>query len=254
MPLVLFRPNLNCIFIVSLRKKQSALNSTNKTAILVFARSAQQDAQQKGLANGDRLFDALTKETLQKVERTGIPFFHSTEMEQQGDTFGARFIHAIQDVFSKGFDSVITVGNDSPQLKTKHLVLAQEHLDHGNSVLGPSLDGGIYLMGLHRSQFDAHRFLELPWQELDLFKRLVQLVQTTTATVYELPVLADIDALNDFVRLGNFVKSVAARLLSLLHLFVLSIFWKPTRKLGDTISGFSISLQNKGSPLNFLLG
>ncbi len=216
---------------------------------MVFARSAQRDAQQKGMAKGDLLFHALTKETLQQVERTGLPFFHSTEIEQQGDSFGARFVHAIQEVFSKGFDSVITIGNDSPQLKTKHLVLAHQQLGLGNSVLGPSLDGGVYLIGLHKFQFDAQRFLHLPWQRFALFKSIVQLIQEDTTTVYKLPVLADIDALNDLIRLGNFLQSVPAHLLALLKIFVLSSIWEPTRTLGNTIAGYNTSLQNKGSPL-----
>ena len=216
---------------------------------MVFARSAQQDAQQKGLINGDLLFHALTKETLQKVERSGLPFFHSTEMEQQGDSFGARFVHAIQEIFSKGFDSVITIGNDSPQLKTKHLVLAHQQLALGHTVLGPSLDGGIYLMGLHKCQFDAQQFLDLPWQRFALFKSIVQLAQKNTATVYRLPVLADIDVLNDFIQLGNFVKSVPTHLLSLLDHFIFFVIWQPARKLGNAITGYGTSLQNKGSPL-----
>ena len=225
------------------------MNSTNKTAILVFAGSAQQDAQQKGFANGEVLFHALTKETLRKDERSGLPYFHSTELEQQGDSFGVRFVHAIQEIFSKGFDSIITIGNDSPQLKTKHLVLAQQQLALGHSVLGPSLDGGIYLMGLHKSQFDAQRFLDLPWQRFALFKRIFQLVQRTTTTVYRLPVLADIDSLNDFLRLSNFVKSVSLHLLALVDLFIATLFWQPARLLGKLVGGYTTILKNKGSPV-----
>lgn len=225
------------------------MNSTNKTAILVFARSAQQDAQYKGLAKGDLLFHALTKETLHKVERSGLPFFHSTEVEQQGDSFGARFVHAIQDIFAKGFDSIITIGNDSPQLKTKHLVLAQQQLALGNTVLGPSLDGGIYLMGLHKSQFDAQRFLNLPWQRFSLFKSMFELLQRDQVTIYKLPVLADIDALNDFIRLGSFVKSVPLHLLSLLDHFIFIFFLHPEKTLGKIVDGHITLLQNKGSPL-----
>jgi len=227
------------------------LNSTNKTAILVFARSAQQDAEQKGLVNGDLLFHALTNATLNKVKRTKLPYFHITEMEQQGDSFGARFVNAIESIYAQGFDAVITIGNDSPQLQSKHLLCAYEQLQLGHTVLGPSLDGGFYLMGLHKSKFDSQLFLRLPWQRFGLFQRILQAVQTDKDAVFELPVLAEIDSLRDLIRLGNFVKTIPLYLRSFLHYFIPQSFWLPAKKLGNVIDGYALNLKNKGSPLFF---
>ncbi|CAN0575163.1 unnamed protein product, partial [Ectocarpus sp. 12 AP-2014] len=70
------------------------------------------------MPKGERVFETLTKETLRKVKRTKQPYFHISEKEQTGNSFGERFTNAIQTVFDKGYEHIITVGNDTPQLKT----------------------------------------------------------------------------------------------------------------------------------------
>jgi len=74
----------------------------NNTAILVFANSAKAEMQIKPIRKGAVLFDKLTQETLQKVKKTGLPYFHISEQEQKGKTFGERFTKAIQTVFENG--------------------------------------------------------------------------------------------------------------------------------------------------------
>ena len=126
----------------------------------------------KSIPKGQALFDVLNNNILKTVQKSGLPYFLYTEKEQNGHSFGSRFVNAIQEVFDKGFTNIITVGNDTPQLKTSHLNTAATQLEAHKFVIGPSTDGGFYLMGLEKSQFDATAFLELPWQSSRLCSSL----------------------------------------------------------------------------------
>ena len=99
----------------------------NDTAILFFANSAEEDfARKKFDYRAVSLFQDLTQHTLKTIESTGLPFFHFTEKEQLGNTFGERFAHAFASLFALGYTKVISVGNDSPNLTAQHILKAQE--------------------------------------------------------------------------------------------------------------------------------
>lgn len=219
------------------------------TAILVFANSASQEFEQKPFVKSAVVFEALNKETLNKVKKTNLPYFHFTEKEQFGNSFGERFVNAIQKVYEKGYKNIITIGNDSPQLKTSHLLEAYKQLQLGKTVLGPTFDGGFYLMGLHKSNFDASLFLRLPWQRFGLFNRISQLFENSNSHLHRLPVFEDIDTAIDVVKLLGFSRSIAITILKILRTIeekVLKVFSARAFNFSDS---YSSPLFNKGSPV-----
>ncbi len=224
------------------------MNLTKNTAVLVFARSAKADMQHKKFVTGERLFDALTQETLRKVRRSKLPYFHSTEAEQEGNTFGDRFVNAIQAVYDQGYTNVITIGNDSPQLKTKHLLEAYEQLQQGNTVLGPTYDGGFYLMGLHKSKFDPQVFLRLPWQRFGLLHSISKVLEGSSSGIFSLPTFTELDSLRDLETLGNFIQSIPQHLLVLVRQFLAKKYTLFSVILEGPISGHLQTFKNKGSP------
>ena len=224
-------------------------NSFHKTAILVFANSAKKELTSKPIPKGKTLFETLTKETLQKVKKTGLPYFHISEKEQKGFSFGERFTNAIAAIFEKGYENIITIGNDTPQLQTAHLLKTKTALAAGKTVLGPSIDGGFYLMGLHKSNFDSEIFKRLPWQRFSLLHRISIILGQSDALLYKLPRLRDVDTLKDVKILSSFINSISKTVLQLLA-FLLKLKKRITYSL---MEGFPIiCLQqpfNKGSPL-----
>jgi len=223
--------------------------SQHTTAILVFANSASQEFERKSFAKNPALFEALNNETLTKVKKTKLPYFHFTEKEQFGNSFGERFVNAIQEVYKKGYDNVITIGNDSPQLKIAHLLEANKQLQLGKTVFGPTFDGGFYLMGLHKSNFDASIFLRLPWQRFGLFHRISQLFENNNSHLFRLPVFEDIDTKKDVVKLLGFSKSVATGLLSMLRILFKNVtfFFEPP--INKPYNPSTSAPFNKGSPV-----
>ncbi|MDO6471562.1 DUF2064 domain-containing protein [Maribacter sp. 1_MG-2023] len=224
------------------------MNSLSTTAILVFANSAKEDLANKHIAKGEQLFDLLTQTTLKKAKNTGLPVFHFSDKDQVGATFGERFTNAIANVFERGFSNIITIGNDTPHLNTQHLKHTAHQLAIGKTVIGPSNDGGFYLLGLQKSNFQVAEFQNLPWQRFSLYHQISLWLQEESSELIKLPVLQDLDNERDLKSILSFSSGLSSTIL-LLIIGLLEI----NRSLYYTKQNFSkllpnSFLYNKGSP------
>ncbi|NAS31397.1 DUF2064 domain-containing protein [Flavobacteriaceae bacterium R38] len=224
-----------------------------KTAILIFAQSAKEELKHKFIYKGKKLFSTLNAQTLATVKSTGIPYYLFTEEEQRGDSFAERFSNAISDVYDKGYDYVITIGNDSPQLKKTHLLESQKQLTKNNFVLGPTADGGFYLMGMSKDLFNKEILINLPWQTNRLNNSLIAYINTKQTTIITLSTLFDIDTVDDLKVIINHSNLFSSELKSL----ILKILngrndrkkWHALHVTFDNI--YSFTSYNKGSPVSF---
>lgn len=119
------------------------------------------------------------------------------ESKQQGHDFASRFTQAFTDLFAQGYEKVISIGNDSPDLTAAHIETALQQLEQNELLLGPSADGGAYLIGIHKSHFNAAVFEAFPWQREDLFAKMVADAQTHNRSVFFLELLNDLDTAED---------------------------------------------------------
>ena len=152
-------------------------SENGRTAILFFARTAKREGVEKRLSESTRrnksLFSLLTKSTKTQLNRTGLDVYFWSEKFQKGNTFSERFTHAFQEIFEKGYSSIISVGNDTPELDLKDLLKAKYELKKGKRlVLGPSEDGGVYLIGMSRDIFEPEAFCNHSWQTDRVFNEL----------------------------------------------------------------------------------
>ncbi|MFH6603044.1 DUF2064 domain-containing protein [Maribacter algicola] len=221
------------------------------TAILVFANSSGEETKRKAIKCGNRLFDALTANTLKTVKMAGMPFFHLTETEQRGDSFGERFANAIQYVFDLGYENIITVGNDSPHLTKVHLKTALIALETKKAIIGPSADGGFYLMGLHRSNFKKSVFEALSWQTSRLREEIVSILSDSGKKITMLPVLFDIDTIWDARIIAKHVVGIAENVLRIIQSIISPNHGAKTPPSSYIETLYSQNLFNKGSPLSF---
>ncbi|MEP3838039.1 MAG: DUF2064 domain-containing protein [Algibacter sp.] len=220
----------------------------NKTAILIFANSAEKEIVSKPFSS-KHLYEVLNSQTVKIAKKSGLAYFVYSEHQQVGFSFGERFTNAIQSVFNKGFKQVITVGNDTPHLRTKHLLKTVEKLETNSIVLGPSTDGGFYLMGIKKSVFNKNTYSKLPWQTSSLNRSILKLSALKNIDIYYLEVLTDIDSVSDINMVLNSFKAISTTIKSILLQsipFVNSI----TSYQYLALKNFSIHFQfNKGSPL-----
>ena len=122
---------------------------------------------------------------------------------QRGDGFGERLEHAVEDLFAIGFASVCLIDSDSPTVPPKFYMAAARSLSmHGDRVvLGPSEDGGYYLVGMKQN----HRrlFQNIDWST----ERVLEQTKTRAAElgveVKLLPTCYDVDDRQSLQRLCN---------------------------------------------------
>lgn len=196
-------------------------SQSQKTAVLFFTRSAEAEADYKQFAlNGQKaqsvqIATSLIEHIQTQISDTDLPCFRINEQNQIGHSFGERFTNAFRSVFDEGFDRVIAVGNDTPLLESKHITEAAQRLSSGNAniILGPSTDGGTWLMGYNREAFDANEFQQLPWKTSHLLETILE----KFGNVNDIGLLETFSDIDDPQSLKAFSQTVHARL-SILHL------------------------------------
>ncbi|MEZ4395275.1 MAG: DUF2064 domain-containing protein, partial [Polyangiales bacterium] len=70
----------------------------------------------------------------------------ATVLVQRGRGFGPRLLDALERTRRLGFDRLVVVGSDAPALSSYDVEAALSA--RGEVVLGPAVDGGVYLLGL----------------------------------------------------------------------------------------------------------
>jgi hypothetical protein len=95
--------------------------------------------------------------------------------------------------------AVIAVGADSPGLTAAHLSAALDGLRTNDVVVGPSHDGGFYLLALGRTQ--AGLFSSLPWSSSKTLQALKERIAEYCFSITELEPLFDVDTPHDLLTL-----------------------------------------------------
>ncbi len=112
---------------------------------------------------------------------------------QRGDGFGERLLYAAEDIFSCGFGAVCLIDSDSPTMPPDALRDAVKELARPGDrvVLGPSVDGGYYLIGLKRAE--PRVFERITWSTEKVYAETVERVLEAGLELIELPQWYDVD-------------------------------------------------------------
>lgn len=151
---------------------------SSDTAVLVFTRSAREEIQHKSpaLSSGRSyaLWRVLQKSVKNELSTVDYKVYWWDEQLQEGNTFGEKFTHAIDHLFSIGYEQVITIGTDCPSLNARDIGRAADLLENKcGLILGPTFDGGVYLIGLQRQYWKLNKFRAIPWCESTVYEELV---------------------------------------------------------------------------------
>lgn len=120
---------------------------------------------------------------------------------QHGADLGERMKNCFTYAFTKGFRRAILIGSDSPDLPLKFLQKAFTDLETHDMVLGPSSDGGYYLIGFQDSCFEPSLFDDIPWGTASVLAETLQKIHRTKHHLSLLPVWSDVDTLTDLKNL-----------------------------------------------------
>lgn len=119
---------------------------------------------------------------------------------QQGADLGERLRHAFDAEFARGARSVCVVGSDSPTLPEHLLDHAFRALLWERVVVGPTFDGGYWLLGATRPAPEL--FAGVPWSTADVIHATLRLLAGQGVSPHVLPFWYDVDESSDVDRLA----------------------------------------------------
>lgn len=188
----------------------------SQTAFILFTLAPEDEAARKPLGSLDvpreaqiRIFASLIEHvaalcaSLRGVDLLVASPNGNTALRQRGRDFGESLRFAFEDAFALGYERVVVIGNDAPEMTERYFAGAVAALSEGGcrAVLGPAADGGYNLLGLTESCPDV--FTEMAWGSSSVCGVTHARLARAGFDVTLLPVVSDIDsrpALERFVR------------------------------------------------------
>ncbi len=120
---------------------------------------------------------------------------------QDGKDLGQRMKNCFNYIFNQQFDQVIVIGSDSPDLPKDILDQAFLNLQTNKAVIGPSLDGGYYLLGFTRAGYSTNLFKDITWGSDKVFDETKRRFSEEKLLFFVLPIWGDIDTIQDLKNL-----------------------------------------------------
>lgn len=114
---------------------------------------------------------------------------------QRGENLGERMLYAFQSGLSEHFEKIVIIGSDCPGISVNIIEEAFFKLDETDVVIGPSEDGGYYLLGLKKMIPEI--FEDISWSTKSVFSETVEVLMKKSMKYSELPTLNDIDTEED---------------------------------------------------------
>ena len=118
---------------------------------------------------------------------------HFDLIPQRGEGFGERLTNAADDLLHVGFESCCLINSDSPTATADVLreAVAQLQCADDRIVLGPSDDGGYYLIGMRK--LHSCLFEEIDWSTERVFAQTDERAREIGLDVHVLPKFYDVD-------------------------------------------------------------
>lgn len=115
--------------------------------------------------------------------------------QPDAEDLGLRLGFAFDAAFRSGADKVVVVGTDIPELTGVLIERAFQALEGHSAVLGPSRDGGFWLLGLRapgRASFEG-----IEWGTSKAGEGMLVSLRNAGHSVAKLPMLTDVDTVQD---------------------------------------------------------
>lgn len=115
---------------------------------------------------------------------------------QKGDNLGSRMNNAFERLLDKGYSKVLLIGSDIPILQPDDIKKAYKVLDDTDICLGPTKDGGYYLIGMKQKCSDIFGD-NLKWGNKSVYETTVSIANYLNLSVGLTTKLNDIDEEED---------------------------------------------------------
>lgn len=127
-------------------------------------------------------------------------------VQQRGESLGERLDNLLTNELLDGADKAVVMNSDSPTLPKAYLIQAFDQLTATDVVLGPTLDGGYYLIGVKEPQPRILRDVEMSTPYV--LRDTLELASEAGVTVSLLPEWYDVDTVEELHRLRNDISGL----------------------------------------------
>ena len=194
------------------------MEKNNDNAVILFARDpilGQVKTRLNSFLDNEtilKLYTCFLEDSLAKIQQVGnadcfvgishennsgffnkLESFGMTLFSQQGKDLGDKMRRAFIDRFMQGYNKVVIIGSDSPSLPVSYIDKALD--SERDLVLGPSIDGGYYLIAMRGKVFEV--FSGVDWGTDKVLYETLQLVKEGSFSFDLLPVWYDVDLPED---------------------------------------------------------
>ena len=110
---------------------------------------------------------------------------------QEGNDLGERMSNAFNKAFTLGVKKAIIIGTDVPDISNNLITSSFSLLDEKDFVIGPSIDGGYYLLGMKNLNCDL--FSGINWSTETVLDHTINRIEKNNFSFAKLKQLHDID-------------------------------------------------------------
>jgi rSAM/selenodomain-associated transferase 1 len=182
-----------------------------KEALIVFVKKPVEGKVKTRLAKGVghaeavRIYNKLLSKTEKVIAPLSQDVFIFSDVKfkgyfedypwhlQEGVNLGVKMYNAFEAVFALGYDKVSIIGSDCFELTTE--IIQEVYRNPKEAVIGPSADGGYYLLALKRNHLSI--FDKIDWSTEKVFEQTKKQLQSVEMNYDLLLTLTDIDDLED---------------------------------------------------------
>jgi len=131
-------------------------------------------------------------------EKTDNNLFDKTfnQLVQNGNGLGEKMKIAFKKLFEMGYQKILIIGTDCPGLTEEIILNAFEYLLGFDFIIGPSIDGGYYLLGMKEPNYFV--FENMVWSNEQVLNRTIKKIKSKNKKFHLLKELKDIDEEKDF--------------------------------------------------------
>ena len=138
------------------------------------------------------------------------------QQPQADGDLGQRMKDYFANRFAEGYRRVVLLGTDSPNLPLEFVVQALAELETHAVVLGPTEDGGYYLVGA-QGPVVPPIFSGIAWSTCHVWQQTIRALQAAGTSFAVLPSWYDVDNVDDFQRLLDELADSKEPVLQKLH-------------------------------------
>ncbi len=204
--------------------------SLNTSAVVLFTNSPEKDALLKYTLGSEKdiiplidFFNGSLKKNIQTIQSSKFDSFLSSEedllklnsrtkfIEQEGDSFSERFYNCLNLVFDLGYEKALIIGNDTLQISQSNVLYSLSNTKKGKTVIGPSNDGGFYLLSIAKTDFQKIKkkdFDSIRFQTEHTLDDLQKVLRQKRISFHLLPKRDDFDSINSIISYYESIKQL----------------------------------------------